>query len=185
MAYRTEESNTGGPLGSQSLFSGGPLSKLAQIFTANRDYTLQAVGLTINAFTPPLNTSGGIYSVSGGEPNSLLKSFTATATQGDGNAIEETIVLDSPLDLSNGVQYAIVLNTPATDFFRWFARLTGNSSYPDGAGLRKVVSSGLWAALPDDEDFYFKTFSLYTLTPTPGDTAIGIVLYPFLSWTVD
>lgn len=185
MAYQTEESNTGGTLGSQSLFTGGPLSKLAQTFTASRDYTLQAVGLFISAFTPPLNTSGGIYSVSGGEPNSLLKSFTATATQNDGNAKEETIVLDSPLDLSNGVQYAIVLNTPATDFFRWYARLTGNSSYPDGVGLRLVVSSGLWVALQDDEDFHFRTFSSFSLTPTPGNTATGVALFPTLSWVID
>ena len=185
MAYQTEESNTGGVLGSQALFPGGPLSKLAQIFTANRNYTLQAMGLFIAAFTPPLNTSGGIYSVSGGEPDSLLKSFTATATQGLGTGQEETVVLDSPLSLSTGVQYAIVLNTPASDFFYWFARLTGNSSYPDGAGLRKVVSSGLWVALADDEDFYFKTFSSFSLTPTPANTASGIVLFPTLSWVID
>ncbi len=184
MTYTIEESNTGSEnLVSVTMWNSGTYSKVAQIFTANRDYTLQAIALFVAAFTPPLNTTGGIYSVSGGEPNAKLEDFTITATKVTGSNQEETAVLDSPLELTEGVQYAIVVNEPASDFFYVTYRNTGSSTYAGGPGLR--YTGGAWGALPNDADFYFITYSTFSLTPTPGDTSTGIKLYPTLSWVID
>ena len=184
MAFVTEESNTATEtLSSTTMFNGGSITNIAQTFAANRDYTLQAVVLYVAANSPPLSTSGGIYSVSGGEPNSKLEDFTITATQDTGSFQEETATLDSPLALTEGVEYAIVLDAPASDFFSVAFLNTGSSSYPNGIGLRK--SSGSWSALSSNHDYYFRTYSTFSLTPTPGNAATGIALYPTLSWVVD
>ncbi len=183
MAYLTEESNISGTIVGRAITNGGVYEKFAQIFTANRDYTLQAIALFLAAFTPPLNTTGGIYSVSGGEPNAKLEDFTATATKGVGSGQEETIVLDSPLELSEGIQYAIVIDQPASDFFYVGYLHEAGSSYPDGVGLWRISSS--WSAISNNNDWYFKTLSAFSLTPTPSNEATGTILFPTLSWVVD
>ncbi len=186
MAYITEESNTSlVNLSSVTMWSAGTFSKIAQTFTANRTYTLQAVVFFVGAFEPPppVSATGGIYSVSGGEPNAKLEDFTIIATVDRGVSQEEIAVLDSPLELTEGIQYAIVVNAPTSGFLYTAYRSEGESTYAGGIGLR--YTGGAWGALPSDSDFYFKTYSSYSLTPTPLHEASGIVLFPTLSWVVD
>jgi len=180
MAYIIEESNISSEnLAASALFDGGAVTKNAQTFAANRNYTLQAIALHVFAFTPPLSTTGGIYSVSGGEPDVRLEDFTITATQGLGNGQEEIAILNSPLVLTENVQYAIVIDAPTTDYFYW-SYIHAGSTYANGAGFN--LFSGTWTPLTGDDDYYFKTLSIFSLAPTPENGTAGIVLYPTLSW---
>ena len=186
MAYITEESNISlENLVAVSMRNGGVDSKITQTFTANRTYTLQALVFFVGAFEPPpsVSVAGGIYSVSGGEPNAKLEDFTMIATQDRGISQEEIAILDSPLELTEGVQYAIVMNEPTSGFFYTAYRSEGGSTYAGGVGLR--YTEGSWGALPSNNDFYFRTYSSFSLTPTPSHEAEGIVLFPTLGWVID
>ena len=186
MALKIEEINIGSVnFGTVGMSFGGVISKITQTFTANRTYTLQAIVLRVAANPPPLGTTGGIYSVSGGVPNVKLEDFTIIATNPPEGRKEEIAVLDSPLELTGETQYAIVVNEPASSSFEINYLRAGQSTYEGGIGLRFAI--GAWQNLDPgfESDFYFITYSSFSLTPTPSDEATGTVLFPTLSWVVD
>lgn len=165
------------------------LTKVMQTFTTSEAYTLARIGIWIGRDPYPGDISGGIYSVSGGLPNVLLESFTITVTGWLNPGQELFALLDSPLELSSGVQYAIVLDWPGSGIQGYLhgVRDLETDRYVGGESLSYRVSSGEWENPSGTGfvDMYFKTYSSYSLTPIPGHTATGIKLYPTLSWAVD
>ena len=182
--YILKDSFTGGQATSIQL--GSTITKTMMTFTATSSYTLARIGAWVGISIPPNDTPGGIYSVSGGLPNVLLESFTMTV---DAFEEEETFaLLDTPLDLSSGVQYAIVFDFAGGFVFTFVNgdRDFVSDPYPGGQWLRYRDGVG-WDDIfgSGDMNMYFKTYSEFSLTPTPGDESTGIVLFPTLSWVID
>ncbi|KKK68800.1 hypothetical protein LCGC14_2940430 [marine sediment metagenome] len=162
-------------------------TKVAQIFTASETYTIARLGLHLGANPYPADVSGGIYSVSNGIPNNLLTAFTITVSNFLSSAQVEYAVLDTPIELDSGTQYAVVLDWISGAFQVGAGRFFDEDHYPGGEGLSYDSRIPEWGNPFGSGylDLYFETYSSYSLTPTPAHEATGIVLFPTLSWTVD
>ncbi len=184
MSYLIEDQyvETGGGAG----VGGGFITRGAQTFTASSDYTIARVGLNLKSFDENNTVSGAIYSTSGGTPNSSLRTFTIAANPGTFGVVYA--LLNSPLELSEGVMYAIVLFVPSPPtFISWSDDFAQGGDYTGGLGWWYVVNDPVygttWISIAYDR--HFITFSEYSLSPTPSHEATGIVLFPTLSWVVD
>ena len=185
MAYILKDSFTSVSTGS-GLSS--TVTKTMMTFTPSESYTLVRIGAWIGISPYPNDTPGGIYSVSGGLPNILLESFTMTVTSFVNPGQETFTLLDSPLALSSGIQYAIVFDYAGSAIT---TKLYGHRDfvsdpYPGGKWMRFRIGTG-WEDIfgSGDMNMYFKTYSEYSLSPTPSHEATGVLLFPTLSWTVD
>ena len=128
--------------------------------------------------------------MSGGLPDVLLASFTLTVPGFVSPGTEEFALLDSPLDLSSGVQYALVVEWggPPVTAFSLGGRRTGVSDpYPGGNWLRYHKNNG-WEDIFETGfmNMYFKTYSetRKMILSVPADTDTGITTHPLLQWTI-
>ena len=187
MAYTLKDSFTDGVGSNMSLTS--IYTKVMQTFTTSEEYTLTRIGVWIGRNPYPGNISGGIYSVSGGLPNSLLESFTMTVTGFSSPGQETFALLDSPLELSSEVQYAIVFDWPGggVQGDLYGDRNFDSDKYAGGQWLAYRLLTTTWENPYGSGfvDMYFKTYSERIIKlSTPTNTDTGILLQPLLQWTI-
>ena len=184
MSYLIEDQFTGTSGGAG--IQGGFIAKVAQTFTASNAYTIARVGLKLKAFDENNTINGAIYSTSAGVPNSSLRTFTIEANSG---AFGTTYaLLNSPLEISEGAVYAIVLTSPVSPtFVQWGDNIITGTPYDGGQGYWYVVNDPTFGTtwLVANQDRHFIIFSEYSLSPTPSHEATGTILFPTLSWVVD
>ncbi len=140
-------------------------TKLMQTFTASSDYTLYRLAVWIGGTLQYTDqVSGGIYSISGGLPDTLLTSFTLTVTGILTNELKAYTEVDTPLELNSGTQYAIVVDWPGIQFST-YSLLRGwyfdEDHYPGERGMRYY--EGAWED-PFPVGYIDICFELYTVS---------------------
>lgn len=137
----------------------------AQTFTASRNYNITALKLTLSrhATNAPGTITVGIAATTGGVPiddnpvNELASGTTDGDTLSVGTSYElREIVLDTPVALTSGVQYAIIVRAAGVNpSFNWAYRLGG--SYSGGMVYTSADTGGSWTAY-STYDFLFATY---------------------------
>lgn len=130
----------------------------AQVFTAGMTGSMTKVGVGVRraseASTDTLTVQ--IYSVTGSPDSSLPDSALPGAVGSVSNVPEErtmlVVDLDSPVAVTEGTQYAIVLSTTGSGEFNWWM---ADGSYTDGHVTYKPDSEP-WQL--DGTDHWFETY---------------------------
>ncbi len=161
--------------------------KCMQTFTASESYTLSRIEINVaGRITAPGVGYGGVYTLSGGVPDVLLSSFTFPISNYLTPTVEETL-LDTPVELTEGTQYAIVLlYNPAFSYYIHGEGNTVKGEYLGGEWFFYSDFFDEWrSSLGEEGDMYFKCYEEIVVTPTPGHETTGISLYPLLSWIIE
>lgn len=183
MAFILEQQHVGGGSQGYTLPAvGGPynFTRRAQVFTANSNYTLTRIALYLYASSYPKDCLFSLYSTSGGVPLSLLTSGTI-----DILGTISYLTLAIPVVLSNGDQYALVTDAPASGT----STALYVSSDPGGTPFYWDSNGSTWVGGVANSDIMYKLFSgseartINLSSPTNEDT--GIILQPLLEWSID
>ncbi|KKN68767.1 hypothetical protein LCGC14_0447870 [marine sediment metagenome] len=188
-----------------SRYVGPPLVYIycGMTFTPQENYTLNAIRTRLKRSGSPGTIYFDIYATAGGLPtgsslSQVSRNGNALTTSSTGAIYQTT--LTTPVDLTSGIEYAIVLSTPNADVNNsvfWFGDITDDYANGDACvyyenvaawgGDWTGVSDG-WTALPDTQrnwvgwniqDFDFQTWGVGAAptkptNPTPANSATGV-----------
>jgi hypothetical protein len=130
-----------------------------QTFTPSVTHTIFAVKILISKWNPPGIITLSIRATSAGLPTGADLCIATT----DGNTLSgnewRIFYLVSPIRLSAGTQYALVVRVPTGSWSYWVAwNYTGNS-YANGEVVSSTDSGATWSGDPS-HDFYFEEWGL-------------------------
>lgn len=158
-------------LGSSGTYvSGFPLG---QVFTMSSTAG-ELNSLTLQMYAnPPGGAEIDLYTVSSGQPNSLLSVLGSITTSVTGNGQNLAVVLTSFPNLTADTQYAIVVQSPSSGLLAW-DQVNNTSSGGTGSALggQYYESGGVWYLRSDVNSFQME---LQT-TPVPEVPATGLVM---------
>jgi hypothetical protein len=146
----------------------------AQTFTANGNYSLIGIKLGFYRQGSPGDTTLSIRATDGtGKPTgadlatATFDSNLTTQTSGEWRYYE----LSSPLSLTDGTKYAIVMGTPSGDIFNrllCLADLIMPMGYPDGDCYDSTDSGSSWT-IDNVRELLFETIRLIIIPPNITD----------------
>lgn len=133
----------------------GPVfTKQAQTFLASKDYTLRAVSLRMGCDEVPKTVNIHIAATLGnGEPSTVLSSTTVNVLVLTPLVLTYFIDLSTPVSLTEGVLYAIIIEATDTAVVEIEANNLGAYSQGANWGYSTVVG---WT-LNDGRDLFFET----------------------------
>jgi len=157
-----------------------PQTWLAQTFTAINNYTLTSIDLRV--FRSPTQFPGRItISVRNvdidGHPtgNDLCKGYIEenelVATLNSSNSEWETAILDTPIFLTSGIKYAIIIRGTESGGYDSLTWCADSNNYSEGNAEISTDCGKTWIIHPSDIDFNFKT---YQKQGTPPNNTINI-----------
>ena len=161
----------------------------AQTWTAEETYTLTEVWLRMansgTLYTGTLTLD--LYSVSGGEPDTKITTLWSNSVNSWGAVMSWRVLTGMSQAITNGTEYAFVVNLnplrDATHYIRW----SGKSGYTGGVGYQEHTDEVYTNA---GIDFHFINFGTDAAapptkaenpTPTHTDTEVNFEDYTF-SW---
>lgn len=158
-------------------------NKLAQTFTPTSAYDLEAIAIRTTTQVVPTTVAGGIYAVDGNHKptGGALATFTFNLTIPTGSPGWVIANLDSAIELTAGIEYAIVLEGHSgDDTWWWWKNGPEPTEYVGYVPWLWTVAEG-WQGYFTYRDFFFRLYSLGyeyivndTQTGSDGETYICI-----------